>query len=96
VPTTASVIGLIKKKFGEVGLDENSYTLGDAYRDDSFCLYTDGQHWFVGWNERGQRNELARFVGDIEAAEYLIFLIKKGSPVVPFPDLDWTEYARMP
>lgn len=96
MPTTASVTNLIKKKFDEIGLDQCAYTIGESYKDDAFCLYTDGQYWFVGWNERGQRNELARFAGDIEAAEYIIFLIKKGSRDLPFPDLDWTEYAKMP
>ncbi|MGL5839185.1 MAG: hypothetical protein ACRCY3_11840 [Sphingorhabdus sp.] len=96
MPSYESVIGLIQKKFDEIGLDRNSYTLGPDYKDDSFCLYKDGGDWCVGWNERGKKWPQAKFGGDLEAAEYLIFLLKKDGPDSGFPKIDWTAYASLP
>jgi hypothetical protein len=96
MPSISSVYSLIEKKLSEAGISRSAYTLGADYSDDSYCLYNDEKWWYLGWNERGKKSELARFVGDIEAAEYLVFLLRKDAPGADFPKFDWTEYASLP
>ncbi len=96
MPKLHAVYGLIRKKFEEIGLDPSTYTLGDEYQDDSYALYSDGDFWYVGGNDRGRPNESARFNSPARAAEHLIFLVLKGSPKITFPEIDWTEYASLP
>jgi hypothetical protein len=95
VPSTQSILALVQKKFDDVGLNWAQYTLGSDYRDDSCCFYSDGSDYCVGWNELGKQWEAARFKDEIAAAEYLVFLLLKGTPKVSFPQIDWIEYASL-
>jgi hypothetical protein len=95
MPSKISIYGLIKRKFDEIGLNADHYSLGEEYKDDSDALYDDGEYWYVGGNDRGKHFEEARFKNAVDAAEYLIFIKLKASQR-SFPKIDWTEYASLP
>jgi hypothetical protein len=95
MPSKVSIYNFIKKKFDEIELDPDHYTLGDEYKEDSDALFDYEGYWYVGGNERGKHTEEARFKHPIDAAEYLIF-IKYKSSHKPLPQIDWTEYASLP
>lgn len=94
MPSTKSIYSLIDKKFRELGLDPNHYTIGDEYKDDSYSIREENGIWIVGSNDRGKTRDFARFDYDIDAAEFLI--LKLGSAKIIFPEIDWTEYASLP
>jgi hypothetical protein len=48
MPSKISIYGLIKRKFDEIGLNADHYSLGEEYKDDSDALYDDGEYWYVG------------------------------------------------
>jgi hypothetical protein len=96
MPSDLNIYALIQRKLDSVGINRESYTLNDDYKDDSLALYNDGDKWFFGSNERGKKSEIASFRSGIAAAEYLIFFLYKKTDKLNFPNIDWTEYASLP
>lgn len=94
MPNTKSIYDLIDRKFRELEIDPNHYTIGNDYKDESYSIREENGLWIVGSNDRGKTRDFARFNYDIDAAEFLI--LKLGSPKVVFPDIDWSEYASLP
>ena len=71
----------LKKQLDDLGVNENSYSLGENFEDEQYCLEKTGEKWHYYYSERGEKTGERVFDCEDDACEFMHSILENDPTV---------------